>query len=53
VDQAVPAQVLLAAGQLSGEIADCAAAVHTSPWLADAWDRLSLSCAAVGRVLLL
>jgi hypothetical protein len=50
VDQAVPAQVLLAAGELTGQVTDCAAAVHTAPWLEEAWEKLKLAAIAAGRL---
>ncbi|KAF6252995.1 hypothetical protein COO60DRAFT_1704042 [Scenedesmus sp. NREL 46B-D3] len=50
VDQAVPAQVLLAAGELTGQVTDCAAAVHTAPWLEEGWDKLKLAAIAAGRL---
>lgn len=53
VDHAVPAQLLMAAGELSGELADCAAAVHTAPWMRAAWERLQLAAAAQGRPILI
>lgn len=53
VDHAVPAQLLMAAGELSGELADCAAAVHTAPWMKAAWERLQLAAAAQGRPILI
>jgi hypothetical protein len=53
VDRAVPAQVLIAAGQLSGELSDCASAVHTAPWLGAGWQQLQLAAVAVGRPMLL
>lgn len=53
VDHAVPPQLLMAAGELSGELADCAAAVHTAPWMRGAWERLQLAAAAQGRPILI
>jgi tetratricopeptide (TPR) repeat protein len=53
VDHAVPPQLLMAAGELSGEVADCAAAVHTAPWMRPAWERLQLAAAAQGRPILI
>jgi hypothetical protein len=50
VDQAVPAQVLLAAGELTGQVTDCAAAVHTAPWLEEGWEKLKLAAIAAGRL---
>lgn len=50
VDQAVPAQVLVAAGELTGQVADCAAAVHTAPWLEEGWEKLKLAAIAAGRL---
>lgn len=46
VDQAVPAQVLATAGELTGQVTDCAVAVHTAPWDRAGWERLSLAAAA-------
>jgi hypothetical protein len=43
VDQAVPAQVLVAAGSITGQLTDCAAAVHTAPWLPEAWENMRLA----------
>lgn len=48
VDQAVPAQVLASAGELTGQVTDCAVAVHTAPWDRAGWERLSLAAAARG-----
>lgn len=53
VDHAVPSQLLMAAGELSGEMADCAAAVHTVPWMRATWERLQLAAAAQGRPILI
>jgi hypothetical protein len=53
VDHAVPPQLLMAAGELSGEVADCAAAVHTAPWMRPAWERLQLAAAGQGRPILI
>lgn len=53
VDRAVPPELLLAAGELSGELADCAAAVHTAPWMRAAWEGLQRAAAAQGQCLLL
>lgn len=53
VDHAVPPQLLMAAGALSGELADCAAAVHTAPWMRATWERLQLAAAAQGRPILI
>jgi len=53
VDHAVPPQVLMAAGELSGELADCSAAVHTAPWMKPTWERLQLAAAAQGRPILI
>ncbi|WIA10335.1 hypothetical protein OEZ85_010527 [Tetradesmus obliquus] len=50
VDQAVPAQVLLAAGELTRQVTDCAAAVHTAPWLEEGWEKLKLAAIAAGRL---
>lgn len=48
VDRAVPAQVLATAGELTGQVTDCAVAVHTAPWDRAGWERLSLAAAARG-----
>lgn len=48
VDQAVPAQVLATAGELTGQVTDCAVAVHTAPWDRAGWERLNLAAAARG-----